>query len=101
MRGLDQNKEVSAAHSLVFRRSLRRFGSMSLGSMISNQGRITIPPTYRDFAELVPNSEIVVIGCEIGVEIWNLQRWVAEAQLIQQHVFDKGEHEMNSDVTGD
>ena len=100
MRGLDQDKEVSAANSLVFRRSLRRFGAMSLGSSISNQGRITIPSTYRVFAELVPSSPVIVIGCEIGVEIWNQKRWIAEAELIQRHVFEKGEHEMNSDVSG-
>ncbi len=98
MRGSEQNKEFNAAQSLVFRRNLRRFGSMSLNVAISNQGRITIPPVFRDFAELTANSEIFLIGCEIGIEIWNQERWRIESELIQKHIFDKGEHEMNSDL---
>ncbi len=101
MRGDDQTKEIKAANSVVFRRSLRRFGAFSLSAMISNQGRITIPNSYREHADLVLNSEIMVVGCEIGLEIWNCDRWYNEMKLIHQHVLDKNKNEMDADLTGE
>ena len=101
MRGSENNKSVQAAQSLVFRRNLRRFGAMSVGIAISNQGRITIPPAYRTFAELTINTEIMLVGCEIGLEIWNMERWAQETQLIQKHITHKGEYEMNADLIKD
>ena len=98
MRGNETNKVDLAARSVVYRRNLRRFGAMSLGVTISNQGRITVPAAYREYADLVPNSEILLIGCEIGVEIWNIDRWLEESELIRKHVTDKAEQEMNADL---
>ncbi len=101
MRGAEPDRASKAANSVVFRRSLRRFGAMSSGAVISNQGRITISPLFRDYASLQPNSEVFVIGCEIGVEIWNSERWREETQLIQQHISDKSVHEMDADLARD
>ncbi len=99
MRGQESDREAQAANSVVYRRLIRRFGAMSQGAAISNQGRVTIPPSYREYADLVPNSPISVVGCEIGVEIWNPSRWGKESELIHQHVFSKGENEMSIDVS--
>ena len=96
---LDQlDRELKAAQSIVYRRTLRRFGAMSISVVVSNQGRITIPLAYRDHAALLPNNQAVVIGCEIGVEVWNCDRWQAEAELIQEHVVNKGQSEMDTDL---
>ena len=101
MRGPEENKAALAAQSVVYRRTLRRFGAMSQSVSISNQGRITIPIAYRDYAGLIPNSEILLIGCEIGVEIWNTDRWDNESDLIQKHIIGKGEQEMHADLMED
>ena len=99
MRGYEMNRAELAARSAVYRRNLRRFGAMSSSAVISNQGRITIPPAYRDYANLSPNTEVLVVGCEIGIEIWNMQSWLQESELIQKHIVDKTEQEMNADLS--
>jgi len=63
-----------AASSLVFRRTLRRFGALTKPERMSRQGRITIPPLFREYVALLPGQEAVVVGVEIGVEIWNVDR---------------------------
>ena len=98
MRGHETNKAILATRSIVYRRTLRRFGAMSQGVKISNQGRITIPPAYREYANLIPNTEVLLIGCEIGVEIWNGERWLSESQLIQKHISEKVKIEMDADL---
>ena len=98
MRGQESNRVELAARSVVYRRNLRRFGAMSQGVAISNQGRITVPSAYRDYAGLVPNTEVLLIGCEIGVEIWNSDRWNNESRLIQSHIAEKVEKEMSADL---
>lgn len=98
MRRGESRPAERAANSLVFRRQLRRFGAMSHSDRISPQGRITLPVSFRQFAELTPGEEMVVIGTEIGVEIWNRRRWDAETRRIQSHVTDKGEREMAADL---
>ena len=101
IRGRENDKQFKVIDSLVRRRVHRRFGSMSVNAVISNQGRVTIPSAFRLFSELVPNSEVMLVGCEIGVEVWNFERWQAETEIIQQHVIEKGENEMNIDLWKD
>jgi MraZ protein len=100
MRRNEARPAERAASSMVFRRNLRRFGSLSQPEKISAQGRITVPPAYREYAGLAPGSEIVVVGVEIGVEIWNAERWDEEMKMINQHAIEKGELEMAADLTG-
>ena len=87
-----------AGRSLVFRRELRRFGAWSSSQRISGQGRVTIPPEYRDFAGLSAAGGIVVVGVEIGVEIWDRTRWQKEQQNFMEHAKEKGEREMEEDL---
>jgi DNA-binding transcriptional regulator/RsmH inhibitor MraZ len=98
MRQNETAPAAKAAHSLVFRRSMRRFGAMSQSEQISKQGRITLPAAFRKYAELGPGSDAYVVGVEIGVEIWNAERWDAELERINEHVQEKGEREMAADL---
>lgn len=84
--------------SLVLRRSLRRFGAMSLPDKITRQGRLTIPASFRAPTLLTPGADAYVIGIEIGAEIWNAARWNEEMELIARHQVDRGEFEMNLDL---
>jgi len=65
---------------------------------ISTQGRITIPPEYRDFAGLSAAGGIVVAGVEIGIEIWDRARWQEEQKNLMEHAREKGEREMAGDL---
>lgn len=98
MRRSEPRPAERASGSLVFRRSLRRFGALSQSEKISAQGRITLPQAYRKFADLDAGSEAVVVGIEIGVEIWNAQRWMAELEAINEHMVEKGNREMAADL---
>jgi DNA-binding transcriptional regulator/RsmH inhibitor MraZ len=40
----------------------------------------------------------MVIGVEIGVEIWNLKRWQDELKLINEHELDRGDLELAQDL---
>ncbi|MDD5697761.1 MAG: hypothetical protein PHH77_04015 [Victivallaceae bacterium] len=98
MRRHEEAPVARAATSLVFRRAMRRFGAMSKSDQISGQGRITIPPAYRSYAALESGTEVAVVGVEIGVEIWNTARWNEEITKINDHIRDKGMHEMAADL---
>ncbi|NOY74876.1 MAG: hypothetical protein GXP32_03685 [Kiritimatiellaeota bacterium] len=98
MRRGEAKPAESAGGSLVFRRNLRSFGAFSSSERISAQGRITIPPAFRERLGLVPNNEIVVVGVEIGVEIWSIELWSEELSKIDEHAIEKGEREMAADL---
>ncbi len=66
--------------------------------MASDLGRITIPSGYRKKLGLNPGNEIVVVGAEIGVEIWNAARWEEELEKIDAHAEEKGKREMAADL---
>lgn len=98
MRRAETRPAEKAGSSLVFRRNLRRFGALSSSEKISAQGRITVPTGFRKILELTPGEEIVVVGAEIGVEIWNTEKWNKELLKINTHVEEKGEREMAADL---
>ncbi len=98
MRRAETRPAEKAGSSLVFRRNLRRFGSLSSSEKVSAQGRITIPSGIRKMLDLTPGEEIVVVGAEIGVEIWNAARWDDEIEKINSHAEEKGEREMKADL---
>ncbi len=85
MRRIEGNKSDSMGTSLLSRRSLRRFGSLSKSEKISAQGRITLPATYREYASLSSDEEMVIVGVEVGVEIWSKTKWEEELLLINEH----------------
>ncbi|MBN1864152.1 MAG: hypothetical protein JW808_04565 [Victivallales bacterium] len=98
MRRAESRPAEKAGSSMVFRRTLRRFGSLSSAEKVSQQGRVTIPVGYRNMLGLNPGSEVVVVGAEIGVEIWNASRWDEELKRIETHMVEKGEKEMAADL---
>lgn len=89
-----------AGMSMLKRRTLRRFGAWSSAARITPQGRLTLPHEFRNSTMLEPGSEAVIIGVEIGVEIWNLKRWQTEQQLIQSHEMERGDLELDNDLPG-
>jgi len=86
------------ASDVLYRRTLRRFGALTFQTEISPQGRITIPPGYRDFAGLPAAGKVMLIGCEIGIEVWSGEAWQRELSAIQEHVTEKSRHAMASDL---
>ncbi len=98
MRRAESRPAEKAGSSMVFRRTLRRFGALSSPEKVSKQGRITIPAGYRDMLELNPGDEVVIVGAEIGVEIWNASRWDEELKKVEAHMLEKGEKEMAADL---
>ena len=87
-----------AGMSMLKRRDLRRFGAWSASAKITQQGRLTLPQEFRQNTMLEPGTEAVIVGVEIGVEVWNLKRWQAELQLINEHELDRGDLELAQDL---
>jgi len=98
MRKEEPRQTEKASTSLVQRRVKRRFGALSRSEKITAQGRITIPAPYREYANLGPGKNAIIVGCEIGVEIWNAENWTKELEKINTHFNEKGENEMLADL---
>lgn len=98
MRRKESSSAARAGESMVHRRMLRAFGALSRPEKISPQGRITLPQGFREHAGLGSSSEAVVVGVEIGVEIWSAGRWMEEQGKIQEHLLEKGRLEMKADL---
>ncbi|MCF7854315.1 MAG: hypothetical protein K9N51_05920 [Candidatus Pacebacteria bacterium] len=99
MRQAEPRPAARAATSTLFRRQLRRFGAFTQVETITNQGRITVPTHFRDTLNLQPRTEVIMVGCEIGIEIWNAEAWRKEAQIILEHQQKKAIAEMEADLT--
>ncbi len=89
MRKHENNPAERAADSIVFRRTLRRFGAWTQSEKISPQGRITLPQMFKEHAKITNGTDAVVVGIEIGVEIWSLQRWEEEQRKVMEHALKK------------
>ena len=55
--------------------------------------------TYREHSGVTNGSEVMIVGVEIGVEIWSIERWAKELEQVNSHVREKGELEMVADLT--
>ena len=55
------------------RRYARFFFSQAQSERIDRQGRLTIPPSFRDYAGL--EREVAIVGAGSRVEIWDAARW--------------------------
>ena len=98
MRQNEPRPAERAADSMVFRRKLRRFGAFTQTTTITNQGRITIPPLFRPLLNLEPRTDIILVGCEIGLEIWNADNWQREFERLRTHELEKGDAEMQAEL---
>jgi MraZ protein len=64
------------ATTLEGRRARRAFDSNSQEVELDRQGRILVPPRFRQEAGL--NGAVVVVGRHECLEIWNPERWERE-----------------------
>jgi len=87
-----------AARSIVVRRQLRRFGALTQSEKISNQGRVTIPSHFRTMLQLEPGEDTVLVGAEIGIEVWNASKWQTELEILYEHERQKAEADMAADL---
>ena len=101
MRRKEARPAEKAADSILFRRSMRRFGALSKSEKITGQGRVTIPPAYKNNAGLTDGCEVVIVGVEIGVEIWSLERWNKEMNAMNDFIAKKHEQEIATDLNMD
>ena len=91
--------ENRAAGSFLGRQMLRRSGAWSQSQRISAQGRITLPQAFREHGGFGSGSQkMVVVGVEIGVELWTVERWEAERKRMAEHDFQKRDQEMKADL---
>jgi MraZ protein len=84
-----QMDEADAKQSLgqAERNAARILASGSVEVEVDRQGRVAIPAFLRDFADLQPETTILVIGAINRVELWNQEGWdrrvkPAEARLV-------------------
>jgi DNA-binding transcriptional regulator/RsmH inhibitor MraZ len=98
MRQGEANAAMKAGTSAAYRRQLRLFGALSEGQAISKQGRLTIPSAFRERLGLVPGASTMVVGTELGIEIWEATRWQAELESLSQHELRKVEADMAADL---
>ncbi len=98
MRFRELQQQDKIANSLLMRRNLRRFGALSRSEIITRQGRITLPESYRTRCDIANNSSVIVVGVEIGVEIWNAERWAKELDEIADYEKLKAQAEINSSI---
>lgn len=80
--------------SFALRRSLRRFGALTQVDTITRQGRVTLPEAFREHAGIAPGKEVCIVGVEVGVEIWEANRFAAEMRAISEHLDERREAEM-------
>ena len=50
---------------------------------IAGRGRIAIPESFRDFLEVEPGENLMIVGAAVCVEIWHPRRW---SEHIGQHM---------------
>ena len=78
MRAREISDTDNVGASFAARRSLRRFGSLTAPTVLTRQGRVTLPERFRKLSGLFPGVEACVVGVEIGVEIWTSAKFEAE-----------------------
>ena len=64
----------------------RFFFSGATECEIDSQGRVVIPPNFREFAKLL--KEVVIVGVSNRAEIWNKENW---EKYISDSSFDSAE----------
>lgn len=86
--------------SFAARRSLRRYGSLTMSTVLTRQGRVTLPERFRKLTGLQPGVEACVVGVEIGVEIWSAEKFDAEMDEADLQLEKQRQLEYNSLTEG-
>ena len=97
-RGSGADSASLTASSVLYRRQLRALNASSSAVTISPQGRITLPEDFRKHAGVDQLPDVMVVGIEVGVEIWSLPRWKEEEALLNAHYAARDELEMKGDL---
>ena len=84
--------------SFAARSSMRRFGALTASENISRQGRITLPELLQEHAGLKPGAKVVIVGVEIGVEIWELNKFNDEMESARRREELKKEREFDREL---
>ena len=100
MRAPALNSPEQLGGSFAMRSSMRRFGALTASENISRQGRITLPELLRQHADLESGAEVVVVGVEIGVEIWEKGRFLKEMESARKREQLKREREFDKELNG-
>ncbi len=56
---------------------------------LDRQGRVIIPPTLRQYAEI--NDEVVVAGAYSHLQLWAKELWTAEKEFMSEHAAEIAE----------
>jgi transcriptional regulator MraZ len=56
---------------------------------LDRQGRVIIPLTLRQYAEI--NDEVVVVGAYSHLQIWSRELWTAEKRFMSEHAAEIAE----------
>jgi MraZ protein len=78
--------------------AMRRFRRVFVGGAFEcgcdKQGRVLIPPTLRDYANL--EKEIIIVGALDHFEIWSKDNWEKENQLMES---DMQKEEVRNEIS--
>ncbi len=69
------------AHHHIDEDFLRRFYAEASECALDRQGRILIPPTLREYAQL--HGEAIVVGIDYKFEIWSPSAWQEQYQAVR------------------
>lgn len=75
-REMSDRVAAEPATTLRGRRDRRRFDAQCFDAELDRQGRILVPPRFRQEARL--NGAVTIIGRRECLEIWNPEAWEAE-----------------------
>jgi MraZ protein len=62
---------------------------------LAGRGRLLVPEGFREFLRVQPNSEVVVVGAAVCIEIWNPTEWLKylDAGMVKfRNLFDRSVH---------
>ena len=100
MRAREISDTDNVGASFAARRSLRRYGSLTMPAVLTHQGRVTLPERFRKLTGLQPGVEACVVGVEIGVEIWTSEKFDAEMDEADIQLEKQRQLEYNSLTEG-
>ena len=63
---------------------IRVFFSSAFDDVADKQGRVTIPPTLRQWAGL--DRDLVVVGADTRIEVWDAAAWDSYLEIGRAHV---------------
>lgn len=54
----------------------RLLSTRSRNVELKNRSRLLLPEGFREFLDVAPGSEVMIVGAAVCVEIWNPQSWL-------------------------